>query len=141
MLQSVNFIAVIVSVLAAQVIGMTWYSTIFFGRTWFRLAFPGKRMEDMSMTKAPFVVNFIGSAIVSLICNYLINILAIKGLIDMVIVASVASSFNCALKALHGAFLQQPLGLFLIDGTFDFLLILSSCLISFLCNLKFCFGF
>ena len=133
MLQTVSFPAVIASVLAAQVIGMTWYSSILFGKMWFRFAFPGKRMEDVdTSSKARFVVSFIGSGIVALICNYLINILAVKGLLDMLIVASVASSFNCALKALHGAFQQQPVGLFLINGTFDFLLILSSCLISFM---------
>lgn len=133
MLATVNFLAVLASVLAAQVLGMTWYSGVLFGKTWFKLAFPGKRMEDVdTSSKSPFVVCFIGTGIIALICNYLINILAVKSLIDMMIVAAVASSFHCALLSVHNAFQHVPVVLFLINGTYDFLVILTSCLISLL---------
>ncbi|XP_062516711.1 uncharacterized protein LOC134192053 [Corticium candelabrum] len=142
MLEIVNFYAVLASVLAAQVIGMTWYSGVLFGKLWFRLAFPGKRMEDVDTgSKVPYVVSFIASGITALICNYLMNILAIKSLVDMLIVASVTSSFHCALSIIHDSFQHTSFGLFLINGTYDFVLVLAFCLISLLFNLKFCFSF
>jgi len=68
----INFLAVIVAVIAAFVVGAIWYSPAMFGKTWTRLT--GMNMGgDKQGVKEAYMINIFGTVVVAIVLAVLFN--------------------------------------------------------------------
>lgn len=73
----INILAIVVSAIAAMVLGFVWYSMPVFGRAWTRLTgMTAEKMEQAKtagMTKT-YVLSFIGALVMASVLSYAVDI-------------------------------------------------------------------
>jgi hypothetical protein len=106
----INYWAVLVAAIAANVIGMLWYSPALFGKPWLKLL--GMTEEKMAQAKAggmgkKYAVNFIASLVMAYILDYFLQVWGAVG---------VSGAFQVTLWLWLGFIATVMLGTILWEG-------------------------
>lgn len=131
----VNYLAILLSSIAAMIIGYLWYSPLVFGKRW--LAIVGLKAEDpqakAQMNKAAMKAMGIGFLLSILIAFVLANILAWSGASTVSEYLAVAFyvwlGFIGSVILMNVMYQQKPVILFLIDGGYQLVMIMAMALI------------
>ena len=115
-LGSINVLAVIVSGIAAMVVGLVWYSRVLFESAW--LVEIGRTREEVAAdSPSKFLIGFLGALLEAYILAGLINIMGGASLPRAILVAIVLwASFVATTSAANFAFAGRSLRLWLIEN-------------------------
>lgn len=109
---SINLVAVVVSVIAALVIGSLWYGPVF-GKKWMRLA--GLTQEGMKSMKMTALQAMIGAAITSFLIAYVLaHIIVFAGTYTGM--TGMSAGFTAGFWCWLGFMLPATSGAFLFEG-------------------------
>jgi hypothetical protein len=118
-LGELNYIAIIVSVVATQVLGTLWYSNLLFGKTW--RAEIGMTAEQWqarsSQARAGYIMAILGSLIAAWVLAMLIQATDAADVIDGIVLGLMVSiGFVATAIAINYVFESKSLKLFLITA-------------------------
>lgn len=121
---NINILAVVVSAVAAMVLGFIWFSPPLFEKTW--LAAIGKTREEVNaQPPTRFVIAFLAALLEAYILAGLLNILGGPTLSSALLLAFIIwASFVAATSAANFAFAGRKLGLWLVENGNHLLVIL-----------------
>jgi Protein of unknown function (DUF1761) len=121
-----NWIAVVVSVVAAMAIGMLWYGLLF-NQQWMDgngITMQGDKMlkngAEIPMSSMPMVLNTLGMVLNALILNWLFGRMNVTTLADGAMTGA-AIGFIMAFGVMIGnMFASNPSSLTVVDGSYSF---------------------
>ncbi len=102
----VSMIAIILSVVANTVIGMLWYSPLFFGKKW--LAAIGKTMEELNKSGANigYAITMIAALITAYVLSLLIQLFDTPSLADGALIGILAGLGVASMRELSPTFFE-----------------------------------
>lgn len=111
----INWLSILVAVIAQQVLGFCWYSRALFAEPW--MAAIGKRPEDLVPTAGPFVLAIIGAVLLPLGIAWILHRTSLHGVKPGAVVGlGVAIFFTIPPMLIHEAFLGFSPIVLAIDG-------------------------
>lgn len=72
----VNYLAVLVSAVAAYILGALWYSPVLFGNLWMKLSNMSKKDLDKSKQKGmakSYILNFVGNLVIAYVLAHIVK--------------------------------------------------------------------
>ena len=113
---TINILAVVVSAVAAMVVGFIWYSPPLFEKAW--LKDTGRTREQLEAdSPLKYLVAFIGSLLMAYILARLLDIVGGPSLeLGLLIAVMVWVAFVAATSAANFAFAGRPVRLWLIEN-------------------------
>ena len=120
-LGDINYVGVLVAVLASFAIGATWYAEALFGKTWMKIeGLKKKDVENKEKMKKAMIHTTFAQIIKAIILACLIYVTAVDGWIEgLVFGAVVALGFSVGSLAMHNSYSQKPTMLTRIHGAHD----------------------
>lgn len=114
-LGAINYLAVIVSVVAMQIIGTIWYMPFLFGKAW--MAAAGVTTEQMRGNRVGYLIAILGSLIASWVIAILAGATGASGFADGLALGLLAGiGFVFTAFAVNYVFESKPLKLLLINA-------------------------
>jgi hypothetical protein len=111
----INWLAILVAVIAQQVLGFLWYSRLLFVEPW--MAGIGKRPEDLLPTPGPFIVAILAAVLLPIGISWILERGNLHGVKAGTLVGLAAGVFIAAPPVLvHEAFLGFPPVVLAIDA-------------------------
>jgi hypothetical protein len=110
----INWLAILVALIAQQVLGYCWY-TVLFGNAW--AAGLGKRPEDLAPTPGPFVLAILGAVLLAIGVHWIIQKTSLHGVGAGALLGLCIGFFiTMPPVVVHEAFLGHPALILGIDG-------------------------
>jgi Protein of unknown function (DUF1761) len=111
----INWLAILVAVIAQQVLGFIWYSRALFAESW--MAGIGKRPEDLVPTPGPFILAIIAAVLLPIGMSWILEHCGVRGLRGGLLVGlGVGVAASAPAVIVHEAFLGFPAAVLVIDG-------------------------
>lgn len=112
----INWLAILVALIAQQVLGFVWYSRALFAEAW--MAGIGKRPEDLTPTPGPFIVAMLAAVLLPLGMSWVMHRGNVRGVkAGAVVGAGIGVAFIAPAVLMHEAFLGYPPLVLVIDST------------------------
>jgi hypothetical protein len=111
----INWLAILVAMIAQQVLGFIWYSRALFAESW--MAGIGKRPEDLVPTPGPFILAIIAAVLLPIGMSWILEHCGVRGLKGGLLVGlGVGVAASAPAVIVHEAFLGYPAVVLAIDG-------------------------
>ena len=111
----INWLAILIALIAQQILGFTWYSRLLFAEVW--MAGIGKRPEDLIPTPGPFIIATIAAILLPIGIAWILHRANLRGIKNGALVGLGTGVFLVAPAVLvHEAFLGYPPTVLAIDG-------------------------
>ena len=124
----VDYVGILGTIVAAQILGFLWYGPLF-GKLWVKEM--ALDVKNMKVTATPFIVSMIANVVLSFVIGNVYALLKVTVLQHAMWIASALWAVNIALRIPHYAFGQKSFLLFLIDSSYDLVIICSAASIMF----------
>lgn len=113
--ENVNFVAILIAVVASMVVGAMWYSMMGFGKPWMRLV--GKSESDLKKGGfLPYVIAVAAGFILACVLSVIINLSGASSVMDGAMVGFWAwLGFVATTTGINSAFSGRPRNLYLIE--------------------------
>lgn len=110
----INYWAILVSAVLAQVIGALWYSKYLFADVWMKhVKIDFKKMKP---EVTPFIVAFVGALVMAYVLSYMVDYAEALSVLDGLIVAAwIWLGFVFTPEVISSQFNKKPFELVLID--------------------------
>jgi hypothetical protein len=111
----INWLAILVALIAQQVLGFSWYSRLLFAEPW--MAGIGKRPEDLVPTPGPFILATIAAVFLPICIAWILHRTNLRGLKNGALVGlGVGVLLVAPALLVHEAFLGYPATVLAIDA-------------------------
>ncbi len=117
-LENVNYLSVVLGVVASMVIGVLWYAPQGFGKSWMELVgLKKKEMEDKAGMPVRMAISVLFYAILSLVVAMLFGMIEAKGVGEGIFLgAFLGFAFGLGPMAVSYVFAHRKFELTMIDG-------------------------
>ena len=110
----INWIAIILCVVASMIIGFLWYSNMLFAKPWVKLI--GKKMDDMKNPGMSYALTTLSSAIMAIVLSMIIRYADAMDLMDGALIGLLAGlGFVATTTATNYLFEGRSKNLYLIN--------------------------
>lgn len=112
----INWLAILVALIAQQLLGFAWYTRVLFGEAW--AAGIGKRADELAPAPGPFLIAIVAGVLLPLGLSWVMHRGNVQGIKAGAIVGTgVGVAFIAPAVLMHEAFLGYPPLVLMIDST------------------------
>lgn len=122
----INFIAVVVTAIVIQVIGIIWYSPALFGKSWSKLMGFGEMTEAQAKkmkedAKPAYLGSFLSSIIMTMVIGVMIGFTGFSTPREAVLLAALCwLGFVATVTFTNALYANKKLSLYMIDAGYQF---------------------
>jgi hypothetical protein len=111
----INWLAILVAVIAQQILGFCWYTRLLFADAW--IAGIGKRPEDLVPTPGPFILAIVAAVLLPIGVSWILYRTNLHGVKAGALVGmGIGILFTAPAVLVHEAFLGFPPSVLAIDA-------------------------